>query len=61
MMCERKGAILRVIPIDDNGDIILDEYYKLLSSKTKIVSVTQASNALGTIIPLKEIIDAAHS
>ena len=61
MMCERKGAVLRVIPINDKGEIILDEYYKLLSPKTKLVSVTQASNALGTVLPLKEIITAAHS
>ena len=61
MMCERIGAVIRVIPINDNGEIILDEYYKLLSPKTKLVSVTQASNALGTTLPLKEIITAAHS
>jgi cysteine desulfurase/selenocysteine lyase len=61
MMCERKGAILNVIPINDKGEIILEEYYKLLSSGTKLVSVTQASNALGTVLPLKEIIGAAHS
>lgn len=61
MMCERKGAVLRVIPINDAGEIILEDYYKLLSSKTRIVSVTQASNALGTVLPVKEIISAAHS
>ena len=61
MMCERKGAILRIIPINDNGEIILRDYYKLLSSKTRLVSVTQASNALGTVLPIKEIIDAAHA
>jgi cysteine desulfurase / selenocysteine lyase len=61
MMCERKSAVLRVIPINDNGEIILEEYLKLLSSKTKLVSVSQASNALGTILPVKEIIEAAHS
>jgi len=61
MMCDRKGAVLRIIPINDMGEIILEEYYKLLSSKTKLVSVTQASNALGTILPVKEIIAAAHS
>ena len=61
MMCERKGARLRVIPINDNGEILLDKYYQLLSSKTRLVAVTQASNALGTILPLKEIIEAAHS
>ena len=61
MMCERKGARLRIIPINDNGEVLLDEYYKLLSPKTRLVSVTQASNALGTVLPLKEIISAAHS
>jgi cysteine desulfurase/selenocysteine lyase len=61
MMCERKGAILRIIPVNDAGEVILEEYYKLLSQKTRIVSVTQASNAFGTVIPVKEIIDAAHA
>jgi cysteine desulfurase/selenocysteine lyase len=61
MMCERKGAVLRVIPINDKGEIILEEYYKLLSKKTRLVSVTHASNALGTVLPIKEIIDASHS
>jgi len=61
MMCERKGAVLRVIPINDAGEIIFEEYLKLLSQKTKLVSVTQASNALGTILPLNKIIAAAHS
>lgn len=61
MMCQRKGAILRVIPINDRGEIILDEYYRLLSPKTRLVAVTQASNALGTVLPLREIITAAHS
>lgn len=61
MICERKGAILRVIPINDEGEIIIEEYFKLLSGKTKLVSVAQASNALGTILPVGEIITAAHS
>jgi cysteine desulfurase/selenocysteine lyase len=61
MMCERKGAVLRVVPINDNGEIILDEFYKLLSAKTRLVSVAQVSNVLGTILPVKEIITAAHS
>ena len=61
MMCERKGATLKVIPINDKGEIILEEYHKLLSSKTRLVAVTQASNALGTVVPVKEIIAAAHS
>jgi cysteine desulfurase/selenocysteine lyase len=61
MMCERKGAILKVIPVDDNGDIIFEEYLTMLSSRTKLVSVTQVSNALGTVLPVNEIIAAAHS
>jgi len=61
MMCERKGAVLRVIPINDTGEIIFDEYLKLISSKTKLVSVAQVSNALGTILPVNEIIAAAHA
>ena len=61
MMCERKGARLKVIPINDKGEIIFGEYLNMLSPKTRIVAVTQASNALGTIVPVKKIIDAAHS
>lgn len=61
MLCERKGALLKVIPINESGEIIIEEYYKLLSSRTKLVSVTQTSNALGTKLPLAEIIKAAHS
>jgi cysteine desulfurase/selenocysteine lyase len=61
MMCDRKGAILKVIPINDRGEILFDEYLKLLNNRTKIVAVTQVSNALGTILPVKEIIKAAHS
>jgi cysteine desulfurase / selenocysteine lyase len=60
MMCERKGAILRVIPVNDKGELILEEYLKLLSPRTRLVAVTQASNALGIITPLDEIITAAH-
>jgi cysteine desulfurase/selenocysteine lyase len=61
MMCERKGSKLRVIPINDKGEILLEEYYKILSHKTKLVAVSQVSNALGTILPVREIIKAAHS
>ncbi|HEX2969689.1 MAG TPA: cysteine desulfurase [Bacteroidales bacterium] len=61
MMCERKGAVLKVIPVDDNGNLILSEYSKLLSPKTRLVAVTQVSNALGTVVPLDAIIKAAHS
>lgn len=60
MICQEKGAVLRVIPIYDEGEIIYEEYKKLLSTKTKIVSVVFASNALGTINPIKEIIEDAH-
>jgi cysteine desulfurase/selenocysteine lyase len=61
MMCQRKGAALRIIPVNDKGELIISEYRKLLSEKTRLVAVTQASNALGTIVPLKEIIETAHS
>lgn len=61
MACERKGASLKVIPINDNGEINFDEYLKLISPRTKIVAVTHVSNALGIVMPLKRIIDAAHS
>lgn len=61
MMCERKRAILRVIPVDDNGEIIFKEYLKMISQKTKLVSVSQVSNALGIVLPVRKIIEAAHS
>jgi cysteine desulfurase/selenocysteine lyase len=61
MMCLRKGAQLKVIPVNETGEILFEEYLKLLSPKTRIVAVTQASNALGTILPIREIIGAAHS
>jgi cysteine desulfurase/selenocysteine lyase len=57
---EEKGAVIRVIPVNDDGDLVLDEFEKLLSAKTKIVSIVHASNALGTINPVKRIIDQAH-
>lgn len=61
MLCERKGASLKVIPITESGELKLDEYKKLLSSKTKLVAVTHVSNTLGTINPVEEIIEAAHA
>ena len=61
MLCEDKGAILKVIPITDNGEIVFEEYLKLLSPKTKLVSIVHASNALGTINPVEEIIKHAHA
>jgi cysteine desulfurase/selenocysteine lyase len=60
ILCEEKKAVLKVIPINDQGELLMDEFIKLLSSKTKLVSIVHASNALGTINPVKEIIDAAH-
>jgi len=61
ILCEEKNAILKVIPINDVGELLMDEYKKLLSSKTKLVSIVHVSNALGTINPVKEIIEAAHA
>ena len=61
MICEEKGAILKVIPINDAGELLMDEYEKLLSSKTKMVACVWVSNALGTINPVKEIIEKAHA
>ncbi|MEY8875382.1 MAG: family 2A encapsulin nanocompartment cargo protein cysteine desulfurase, partial [Leptothrix sp. (in: b-proteobacteria)] len=58
-LAARKGAKIRVIPVDDSGQVLLDEYQKLLNDRTKIVSVTQVSNALGTVVPVKEIVDIA--
>lgn len=55
-----KGAKLRVIPVDDSGQVLLDEYQKLLNDRTKLVAVTQVSNALGTVVPVKEIVALAH-
>ncbi len=60
ILCEEKNAVLKVIPVDDNGELLMDEFKKLLSPKTKLVSVVHVSNALGTINPVKEIIDSAH-
>ncbi|WP_409021313.1 SufS family cysteine desulfurase [Dyadobacter sp. CY261] len=61
MLCEEKGCILKVIPINDEGELLMDEYEKLLTEKTKFVSVVHVSNALGTINPIKEIIQKAHA
>lgn len=61
MLCEEKGATLRVIPINDAGEIIYEEYLKLLGPKTKIVSIAYISNALGTIHPVKDVIRDAHA
>ena len=60
ILCEEKGAHLRVAPIDDSGELRLDEFEKLIGPRTKIVAVTHVSNALGTVVPLREMIEMAH-
>ncbi len=60
ILCEEKGATLRIIPVNDSGELLMDEYRKLLNSKTKLVAVTHVSNALGTITPLRKIVEIAH-
>ena len=60
MLCEEKGARLRVIPMNDAGELLIDEYEGLLNERTKLVGVTHVSNALGTINPIKEMIAQAH-
>lgn len=60
MLCEKTGAVLKVIPMNDEGELVLTEYSKLLSNKTKLVFVNHISNALGTINPIELIIEKAH-
>lgn len=60
LLCQEKGCALKVIPINDQGEILMDEYKKLLTDKTKLVAVGHISNSLGTIHPVKEIIQLAH-
>ena len=59
-VCKRKKAYLKIIPFDDNGDLVLDVYENILSEKTKIVAITHVSNVLGTLNPIKKIIELAH-
>ena len=61
MLCERTGAILKVIPMNQEGELVISEYDKLLSNKTKLVFVNHISNALGTINPIENIITKAHN
>lgn len=61
ILCEQTGAVLRVVPINDDGEMLIDEYDKLLNARTRLVSVVHVSNALGTINPVKQIIEMAHS
>lgn len=60
MLCQEKGARLKVVPISDEGEFVLDDYEKLLSERTRLVAVTHISNALGTINPIREIVQIAH-
>jgi cysteine desulfurase/selenocysteine lyase len=60
ILCEQINAKLRVIPINDSGELLIDEYERLLNERTKLVSVTHVSNALGTVNPIKQVIEMAH-
>ena len=61
LLCERSGAILRIAPIDDDGQLVLDAFERLLSDRTRIVAITHVSNALGTINPVKKLVERAHA
>jgi cysteine desulfurase/selenocysteine lyase len=61
MLCIRKGLLLRVAPINKKGELLMDEFEKMLSKKTKLVAITHISNTLGTINPVKEVIEKAHA
>ena len=61
MMCRRKGAVLRVLPVDDSGHLMVEKLDEILNSRTRILAVTQISNVLGLVNPVKEIIDICHS
>jgi cysteine desulfurase/selenocysteine lyase len=60
MLAEQTGAVLKVIPVDDDGQVLLEKYTALLSERTKLVAITQVSNALGTVVPVAEIIEIGH-
>lgn len=60
MLAQQTGAVIKVIPVDDDGQLLLDEYTALLSERTKLVAVTQMSNALGTVVPVEQIIELGH-
>ena len=60
LLCDERGARLRVAPINDDGELLLDEFEKLLSERTRLVAVTQVSNALGTVNPVRTLIEMAH-
>jgi cysteine desulfurase/selenocysteine lyase len=60
LLAQRTGAVIKVIPVDDDGGLLLDEYAGLLSDRTKLVAVTHVSNALGTIVPIEQVIELGH-
>ena len=60
ILCDDKNARLSVIPINDDGEVIFEEYEKLLNSRTRLVAVTHVSNALGTVNPIRRMIEVAH-
>lgn len=60
IICEEKGAVIKVIPVDEKGELVMAEYENLLSDKTKIVAVNHVSNTLGTVNPIKKIVEMAH-
>ena len=60
ILCQEKGATLRVIPMNDEGELLLDDYGKLLNSRTRLLAVVHVANAIGTIIPIQEMIEQAH-
>lgn len=60
MLCQRKGTVLRVVPINDQGELLMDEFRKMLNERTRLVAVTHVSNVMGTINPIEEIIGEAH-
>jgi len=61
MLCDRKKSVLRVVPVDEKGELQMDEFAKMLSSKTKMVSIAHISNTLGTINPVRQIVEMAHN
>jgi len=61
MLCEQTGAVLKVIPVDDRGELLLDAVDALMTERTRILAVTQVSNALGTVVPVKELTRRAHA
>ncbi|MEH6497283.1 MAG: cysteine desulfurase [Pseudomonas marincola] len=61
LIAERTGAVVKAVPINQDGEFLLEEFSKMLTDKTKIVAVTHVSNAIGTVVPVKEVIDMAHA